>query len=61
MYLSLFYLCFRRLPLNMGASFETVSAVGDHAAIIHYTVTNVTDRPITTKEVYLVDSGGQYL
>ncbi|XP_064629363.1 xaa-Pro aminopeptidase 1-like isoform X3 [Lineus longissimus] len=51
----------RRLPLNMGASFETVSAVGEHAAIIHYQVNNDSDKPITTEEVYLVDSGGQYL
>lgn len=44
----------------VGPSFETISSVGPHAAIIHYKPCPETDRQITTKEVYLCDSGGQY-
>jgi Xaa-Pro aminopeptidase len=44
----------------VGPSFETISSVGPHAAIIHYKPCAETDRQITTEEVYLCDSGGQY-
>lgn len=44
----------------VGPSFETISAVGAHAAIVHYKPSEKTDRQITTEEVYLCDSGGQY-
>ncbi|KAK2140764.1 hypothetical protein LSH36_1255g00002 [Paralvinella palmiformis] len=42
-------------------SFETISAFGPNGAIIHYAPSNATDRQITTEDVYLVDSGGNYL
>lgn len=44
-----------------GLSFQTVSAVGAHAAIVHYSPTLETDKRITRDEIYLVDSGAQYL
>lgn len=44
-----------------GLSFQTISAVGAHAALVHYSPTLETDKRITRKEIYLVDSGGQYL
>ncbi|XP_037089675.1 xaa-Pro aminopeptidase ApepP-like [Pollicipes pollicipes] len=47
--------------LFMGTSFETISAFGSNAAIIHYTPDNTTKRAIDTSSTYLLDSGGQYL
>lgn len=44
-----------------GLSFTAVSAVGAHAAMAHYTPSLDTDKRITRDEIYLVDSGGQYL
>ncbi|XP_061176383.1 xaa-Pro aminopeptidase 1-like isoform X2 [Saccostrea echinata] len=46
---------------NRGLSFPSISAVGSNGAVIHYTPGNLTDRQITTSEMYLLDSGGQYL
>ncbi|XP_070188539.1 xaa-Pro aminopeptidase 1-like isoform X2 [Littorina saxatilis] len=46
---------------NRGLSFPSISGVGPNGAIIHYQPANDTDRPITTTETYLLDSGGQYL
>uniref|UniRef100_A0A2P2HW66 Xaa-Pro aminopeptidase 1-like n=1 Tax=Hirondellea gigas TaxID=1518452 RepID=A0A2P2HW66_9CRUS len=43
-----------------GLSFETISGVGSNAAIVHYRACPFTDKHITTKEIYLVDSGGHY-
>ncbi|KAK8751817.1 hypothetical protein OTU49_010436 [Cherax quadricarinatus] len=43
-----------------GLSFSTISSVGPNAAVIHYTPSPETDRHITTDELYLCDSGGQY-
>jgi Xaa-Pro aminopeptidase len=51
---------FREQEDFVGPSFETISAVGPHAAVFHYKPRAETDRPITTEEVYLCDSGGQY-
>lgn len=51
-------------PNYKGISFDTISAVGPHASIIHYMPNrsnNETNSPINTEEVYLLDSGGQYL
>lgn len=42
-------------------SFDTISGAGPNGAIVHYRVTEKTNRPIKTGELYLVDSGGQYL
>lgn len=50
-----------RMSIFMGIVFQTISAVGSHAALPHYTATPESAKQITTKEIYLVDSGGQYL
>ncbi|MFW2542566.1 aminopeptidase P family protein [Primorskyibacter sp. 2E107] len=42
-------------------SFETISGSGPHGAIVHYRVTEGTDRPLQAGELLLVDSGGQYV
>jgi len=48
-------------PLNRGLSFPTISGSGPHGAIVHYRVTPESSRTLKTGELYLVDSGGQYL
>lgn len=42
-------------------SFETISAAGANAAIVHYQVSPKTNRILEKNSIYLVDSGGQYL
>ncbi|MEM6385271.1 MAG: aminopeptidase P family protein [Pseudomonadota bacterium] len=42
-------------------SFETISGAGPNGAIIHYRVSEDTNRAIKPGDLYLVDSGGQYL
>jgi Xaa-Pro aminopeptidase len=42
-------------------SFRTISGSGPNGAIVHYSVSAETDREIGTGELYLVDSGAQYL
>ncbi len=44
-----------------GESFPAISGAGPHGAIIHYRVSPETDRRIGPDEVYLIDSGAQYL
>lgn len=44
-----------------GLSFSTISAYGDHSALPHYGPTRETDRQITSDNIYIIDSGGQYL
>ncbi|KAM4622151.1 xaa-Pro aminopeptidase 2 [Polymixia lowei] len=46
---------------SRGPSFETISASGPNAALAHYSPTNETSRSLTVDEMYLIDSGGQYL
>ncbi|KAK5608840.1 hypothetical protein CRENBAI_019643 [Crenichthys baileyi] len=46
---------------NRGPSFETISASGPNAALAHYSPSEETSRRLTVDEMYLVDSGGQYL
>ncbi|ESO89364.1 hypothetical protein LOTGIDRAFT_177452 [Lottia gigantea] len=46
---------------SRGLSFPSISGSGSNGAIIHYTASNATDKKITTEEMYLLDSGGQYL
>jgi Xaa-Pro aminopeptidase len=43
-----------------GESFPAISGAGEHGAIIHYRVSEESDRPIRPNEVYLIDSGAQY-
>lgn len=42
-------------------SFDTISGAGENGAIIHYRVSPQTNRAINPEDVYLLDSGGQYL
>jgi Xaa-Pro aminopeptidase len=42
-------------------SFDTISGAGPNGAIVHYRVTPETNRRLRPGELYLVDSGGQYL
>jgi Xaa-Pro aminopeptidase len=42
-------------------SFETISAAGANAAIVHYQANLKTNKILTENSIYLVDSGGQYL
>ena len=42
-------------------SFETISGSGPHGAIVHYRVTDKTNRTVGDGELLLVDSGGQYV
>lgn len=42
-------------------SFGTISSAGSNGAIVHYRVTPETDRLLRPGELYLVDSGAQYL
>ncbi|MCX7865254.1 MAG: aminopeptidase P family N-terminal domain-containing protein, partial [Novosphingobium sp.] len=41
-------------------SFDTISASGPNGAIVHYRVTQASNRILKPGSVYLVDSGGQY-
>jgi Xaa-Pro aminopeptidase len=41
-------------------SFDTISGSGPNGAIVHYRVTEATNRALGRGELYLVDSGGQY-
>ena len=41
-------------------SFDTISGAGPNGAIVHYRVTQETNRPLEMNSLYLVDSGGQY-
>ncbi len=44
-----------------GLSFPTISGSGPNGAIVHYRVSEESDRPLSPFELYLVDSGAQYL
>jgi Xaa-Pro aminopeptidase len=41
-------------------SFDTISGAGPNGAVVHYRVTEETNRPLELNSLYLVDSGGQY-
>ena len=41
-------------------SFDTISGSGPNGAIVHYRVTEATNRALQQGELYLVDSGAQY-
>ena len=41
-------------------SFDTISGAGPNGAIVHYRVSEATNRPLEMDMIYLVDSGGQY-
>jgi Xaa-Pro aminopeptidase len=42
-------------------SFDTIAGSGPHGAIVHYRPTRATNRKLESGELFLVDSGGQYL
>ncbi len=53
---------FRRENGNFSdLSFDTISGSGPNGAIVHYRVTEQSNRRLQKGELYLVDSGGQYL
>ncbi|MBC6441354.1 MAG: aminopeptidase P family protein [Rhodospirillales bacterium] len=43
-----------------GGSFETISGFGPNGAVVHYRVSERTNRRFEPGSLYLVDSGGQY-
>jgi Xaa-Pro aminopeptidase len=47
--------------LYRSPSFDTISGAGSHGAIVHYKATPVTNRRLEAGQLYLLDSGGQYL
>jgi Xaa-Pro aminopeptidase len=51
----------RELPEFREESFPAISGAGEHAAIMHYRVSPESDRRIAPNEVYLIDSGAQFL
>jgi Xaa-Pro aminopeptidase len=54
-------LSFRREdPLYRDVSFETISGSGPNGAIVHYRVSEASNRALAPGELYLVDSGAQY-
>ena len=48
-------------PLFKDLSFDTISGSGPNGAIVHYRVTEESNRTIELGDLYLVDSGAQYL
>jgi len=42
-------------------SFETICGAGPNGAIMHYRVSEATDRPFHDGEIVVIDSGGQYV
>lgn len=42
-------------------SFKTISAYKENAALMHYSATKESHKKLEAKDLYLVDSGGQYL
>lgn len=53
--------CRAKHNLFKGESFPAISGAGENGAIIHYHATPESNRQIHANEVYLIDSGGQYL
>ena len=47
--------------LFMGLSFTTINGSGPNGSVIHYHPKNETNREINDKEMYLCDSGAQYM
>ncbi|XP_077002822.1 xaa-Pro aminopeptidase 2 isoform X2 [Tamandua tetradactyla] len=50
----------REEEFSSGPSFETISASGLNAALAHYSPTKELHRKLSSDEMYLLDSGGQY-
>lgn len=47
--------------LYVGPSFDTISSIGPNGAVIHYKPAKETALRLNNNEIYLLDSGGQYL
>jgi Xaa-Pro aminopeptidase len=47
--------------LYRGPSFNTIAGSGPNGAIVHYRATKASDRKLGSGELFLLDSGGQYL
>jgi Xaa-Pro aminopeptidase len=47
--------------LYRGPSFDTIAGAGPHGAIVHYRATAKTSQKLETGQIFLLDSGGQYL
>ena len=52
--------CRRDTGALLDISFDTISGAGPNGAIVHYRVTEETNRAVRPGELLLVDSGGQY-
>jgi Xaa-Pro aminopeptidase len=50
-----------QLPLFKGLSFETISAYGDHAAMMHYMPMPEYQHTLAEKGLFLLDSGSHFL
>lgn len=46
--------------LYIGPSFDTIAAYEANAAMMHYKATEISDKRLEPKNMFLVDSGGQY-
>lgn len=53
--------CRKQQPKYMGLSFPTISSSGRNGSIIHYMPSAESNKEVTLDEIYLVDSGAQYL
>jgi Xaa-Pro aminopeptidase len=51
----------RETQLLKEISFDTIAGAGPHGAIVHYRVTAASNRRLRPGELFLIDSGGQYL
>jgi Xaa-Pro aminopeptidase len=47
--------------LFLQPSFDSISSIGSNGAVIHYSPQKGTSKMLNNSEVYLLDSGGQYL
>jgi Xaa-Pro aminopeptidase len=52
--------CRRATGALLDLAFEAISGAGPNGAIVHYRVSEETNRQLEPGELYLVDSGGQY-
>jgi Xaa-Pro aminopeptidase len=51
----------RQTAMFQGPSFATISGAGPNGAIVHYRASEATDRRLAPGDLYLVDSGAQYV